>query len=73
MKMPFKVWTNNDFTGYYPVGTAAVVVAKTQKRAATLLNVELADKGLTADAKVEDMVEVPINKEYVDILHDGDV
>jgi len=51
-----KIYTNNRFTGFYPVGTAAVVRAESKEDAAELLNVELKACGLPADAKPEDMV-----------------
>jgi hypothetical protein len=44
-----KVFTSNDFTGYYPVGTAAVVVAEDREDARELLRQALANEGLPCD------------------------
>jgi len=41
-----KVYTCDDFTGYWPVGSAAVVVAKSKAEAATLLKEKLDQLGL---------------------------
>ena len=40
------IWTCNTFTGYYPVGTAAVVEAETAEQASAKLVVELDKIGL---------------------------
>lgn len=48
-------YTNTNFTGHYPVGTAAVVHARSQKEAAERLNAELVKVGLPGDAKPQDM------------------
>ena len=66
------VWRNDTFEGHYPVGTAALVIAKTQGRAAYLLNAELRRKGLPGDVKPEEMVLTLPDEEQVIILHDGD-
>lgn len=66
-----KVWTNNKFKGYYPVGTAAVVVAKTADMATLMLNDELEKEGLPRSAKEEDFVIMPTSKSSVRILADG--
>jgi len=66
-----KLWTNNEFEGYDPVGTAAVVVADTAEEAAEYLNMFLAEKNLpntTADL----MKEMPFVDGQVRILCDGD-
>lgn len=41
-----RVYTCTDFTGHYPVGTAAVVIAPNRKRAVELLEKELKNIGL---------------------------
>lgn len=68
-----KVWTNNCFTGHYPVGTAAVVVAEDATDAAELLNQSLRDMGLPGDAEAGEMVEITIAEDTtsVTILCDG--
>ena len=67
-----KVWTNNQFKGLWPVGTAAVVVAANPIRAATLLNEALVEMGLEPTARVDDMKPVKTSKECVIILCNGD-
>ena len=73
-----KVWTNNSFFGFYPVGSAAVVVADTREQAAELLEKRLAEIGLAfqgaeeKNSKAEDFVEVITDTENVVILCDGD-
>ena len=67
-----KIWTNNEFTGHYPVGTAAVVVAKNADDAAFYLASELKKRGLkTKDAKAADFKELPLKMGHVSILCDG--
>lgn len=66
-----KVWTNTEFTGRYPVGTAAVVVAATAEDAARFLNSALAERGLGSSAKAEQFVRLITSKEAVVILNDG--
>ena len=65
-----KFYTNNVFRGHYPVGTAAVVVAKSEEQAAELLNMALRDVGLEPTADPEDMEWVDIYPQ-VKILCDG--
>ncbi len=68
-----KVFTNNTFEGYYPVGTAAVVVAKTPEDAAMWLNNVLDNTfGLRGDVKPEQMHEVELKESAVHILCNGD-
>lgn len=66
------IYTNNRFTGFYPVGTAAVVVAKTQKSAARMLNRHLLKIGLPGDTDIVDMKLLSTNKSKVVILCDGE-
>ena len=65
-----KLWANNKFKGFYPVGTAAVVVANNATDAADFLSMFLEEKGLDP-AKVEDMEEMPFVDGQVSILCDG--
>lgn len=66
-----RVYTNNEFTGHYPVGTAAVVVSSSQEEAAGLLNALLKVHGLPGDAKIEDMREIGLKHPDARILCDG--
>lgn len=63
------IYTNATFNGHYPVGTAAVVVAKDQLEAARELSNELLRIGLPQDVNPSEMIEI---KEGVRILCDGD-
>jgi hypothetical protein len=66
-----RIFTNNTFTGHYPVGTAAVVRAENKVEAAKLLNAELKRLGLPAKVPSSEMIEFAI-EEHVSILCDGD-
>ena len=65
-----KVWTNNKFEGYWPVGTAAVVIAPSRDDAADYLNLFLAEKGLPM-CSPEQFEELPFLDGQVSILADG--
>ena len=66
-----KIWTNNKFKGYWPVGTAAVVIADSPEQAADYLNVFLAEKNLP-DCKPDQFEEMPFIDGEVRILNDGE-
>lgn len=66
-----RVYTNNKFTGHYPVGTAAVVTAHSQEEAAELLNALLRRNNLPGDAKTEDMREIGLKHPDAHVLCDG--
>ena len=66
-----KVYTCNDFNGYYPVGTGAVVVAKNQTEAARRLEIELANKNLEQSISPLSMIELDTESATVRILTDG--
>jgi len=65
-----KIWVNNKFEGHWPVGTAAVVIAETEKDAAEYLSLFLRESGLP-DAEPEDMELMPFEDGEVRILADG--
>lgn len=65
------VYACNQFTGHHPAGAAAVVVAKSQKHAARLLNVQLRRQGLPGDADANKMALVLELAPQVIILCDG--
>lgn len=67
-----RVWTNTEFPGHWPVGTAAVVVADTREQAAELLNSALEKGGLGQPAKPEQFVQLPTNKPHAVVLCNGD-
>jgi hypothetical protein len=68
-----KTWINTKFEGFYPVGTSAVVAAKTKTKeeAANLLNNELVKVGLKPTAKAADFEHFPVKEPNVRILADG--
>lgn len=65
-----KIWTNNSFKGFYPVGTAAVIVAESKKKAVNYLDKALKEIGLEKSCP-DDMKELLIVEGNVQILHDG--
>lgn len=66
-----KVWYNVSFKGVWPVGTAAIVVAKTAQDACRLLQYQL-PAAQAKTVKPEDFVEIDTTKEYAIVLRDGD-
>jgi len=67
-----QAWTCNCFEGYWPVGTAAVVIADNIDIAKSLLEDELSKSGLTQEIQNEDLIPLPTKHRYVRILCDGD-
>jgi hypothetical protein len=66
-----KIYISTMFTGHYPVGTAALVVARDGARANHILNEALKQDGLPGDNREEWLHEVPVEDELVDILNNG--
>jgi hypothetical protein len=66
-----KVWTCNDFKGFWPVGTAAVVCAEDEEDARVYLDAILRDAGLDGLDRSDYVVEFPMNEGEVRILCDG--
>jgi hypothetical protein len=50
-----RVFTSNDFTGHWPVGTAAVVVAEDKEAAKKLLTAKLKAEGLKFDGTLREI------------------
>jgi hypothetical protein len=50
-----KTYYSCDFTGYYPVGTAAVVCANNEQEARQLLSDKLAGRGLVFDGTLTEI------------------
>lgn len=63
-----RVFVSNDFHGVWPVGTAAVVVAKDYDHAAKVLAEKLAEQGLRFDGTLQ---EVKTDKPVAIVLRDG--
>ena len=57
-----KVYTCTSFKGFNPVGTAAVVIAKSEEDAANLLNGHLIAKGLEGRVLPREMWKIKINQ-----------
>jgi hypothetical protein len=66
------VYTNNRFTGHWPVGSAAVVVEESAEKAAARLNVDLREAELPGDALPEDMIPLWTGVPFCRILCDGE-
>lgn len=66
-----KVFTNRQFAGLWPVGSAAVVVADNAEQAADYLMQKLSEIWLTQEIKPADMIELEM-KHGVIILCNGD-
>jgi hypothetical protein len=69
--MTMRVFANNTFDGFYPVGTAAVVVADSPETAATMLKEALGLLGLNQEINPADMREVETGSPSVVMLRDG--
>jgi len=67
-----KIFAATDFTGHYPVGSAAIVVANDVNQAVDILNAQLRACGLPGDQKAEDLVVIDPNMPHAIILCDGE-
>lgn len=65
------VYVHREFTGHYPVGTAAVIVAESKEQALTMLNEILVINELQGDAEMEGLREIQTDVFGVYILRDG--
>lgn len=63
-----RVWTTDDFTGFWPVGTSAIVIAETEAEAKTILDAELAKRGLKFDGS---LAPLDVSAPGVRVLADG--
>jgi len=66
-----RIYTCNDFEGHWPVGTAAVIVAKSKRKAQHLLAAEMVKEGLKPDG-TETLVEIDTSVLGAHILNDGE-
>lgn len=66
-----KVFHNTAFTGHYPVGTAALVVAPNAAAAAVMLSDELVKQGLAQPVHASDMIELNVDDSSVIVLLNG--
>lgn len=58
------IWTCNSFTGFWPVGTAAVVRAATADEASTILADALRKQGLPQEEPFEGDVAILCDGDY---------
>ena len=65
------IYTCNKFTGWYPVPTAAVVIADDEEEAANALNEKLVKMGLDGNAEEKDMIYMSSTFNDIRILSDG--
>ena len=65
-----KVFTCTSFGGHYPVGTAAVIVARDRGHARRLLRKALKECGLEEDNEI--FVEVDVETAGAIVLRDGE-
>lgn len=68
---PMKVFTCK-FTGYYPVGASAVIVAETKEKAEDAMKLQLLAMNLAHKNKEVQLEELPTTGTFVKILTDGD-
>lgn len=66
-----KIFVSNDFTGHWPVGTAAVVVARTRKKALSLIKKECKKEGLVFDGTLNELL-IDKAQEQAIILNNGE-
>jgi len=72
MKRGLHVYTCKDHDGVWPVGTAAVVVAKDEEQAKTLVMKAFSEIGISHDSKSPITVQkLDLSKEHALILRDG--
>lgn len=67
-----KVFYCNNFEGHWPVGAAAVVVAKDMFSARDILSKRLSDIGLSQDISIDDLEEIDLDVPSAYILCNGD-
>jgi hypothetical protein len=73
MTQKLNLYTCTGFTGHYPVGTSAIIIAPSEERARLLLDQELKKYGLgRGDGEKHNMFVVPLDKQAAIILNDGD-
>lgn len=68
---PLNVYTCNDHDGYYPVGTASVIVAPNEIEARQMLRAALGLRGLNAADDSFNLTLLPLHDATVRVLCDG--
>ena len=67
-----KVYYCKSFTGRYPVGTAAIILANNIVEAKKLLEIELTNHGLEQEISYSQIMEIDRSRPQALILNDGD-
>lgn len=67
-----KIYTTTKFTGHWPVGVAAVVVAPNKAAAVDVLEFRLKEHGLPQKVREEDLDELNVRLPDAHILRDGE-
>ncbi|WP_250477378.1 hypothetical protein [Caballeronia sp. INML1] len=67
-----KIYKCTNFTGFYPVGVAAVVVAECASAAEHLLNVALQAVGLPGDAEIDEDSAINPTAPGIGMLRNGE-
>jgi hypothetical protein len=67
-----KVFTTTTFTGHYPIGVCAVLVAENKAEAIKLLESELSARDLRQTIDPEWVLEVDMSRANLDTLNDGE-
>ena len=65
------VFYTNNFCGHWPVGTAAVIVARNLDEAYVLMGKQLCEMGLAQNEDFS-IKELPTDRTHVVVLQDGD-
>ena len=68
---PLNVYTCNDHDGFYPVGTASVIVAPNEIEARQMLRAALGLRGLNAADDSFNLTLLPLHEATVRVLSDG--
>ena len=71
MDTHMKIFTCNDFDGFYPVGTAAVIIAETEDKAREMMTEALKQRQLGGTNPQFTLKRLAGNKPNVLILCDG--
>lgn len=66
-----RVFYTNDYRGHWPVGTAALIVARNLDEAYVLMNNQLCAMGLGKDNSDFTIKELPTDSTHVVVLQDG--
>ena len=66
------IYTCNSFEGFYPVGTAAVIVAESNVKAKAILDAELKRMGLSQDVPIGEINRLETGMPDAIILCNGD-